>query len=476
MARVAFLIWACVVVLGITATAVHGFIGVNWGTMASHPLPPNIVVQMLKDNNINKVKLFDADSWTLSALAGTGMEVMVAIPNNMLHHISKDYDNAKDWVKENVTKHLHNVDIRYVSVGNEPFLTSYNGSYLKTTFPALQNIQKALNAAGVGDKVKATVASNADVYESPSNVPSSGNFRPDIKEQMLQIVKFLHENNAPFVVNIYPFLSLYQSSSFPVEFAFFDGGGTPTTDKGLRYTNVFDANYDTLIWSLKKNGYPNMKIMVGEVGWPTDGDKNANVKYATKFYDGLMKKLISNKGTPLRPGKIDVYLFGLLDEDMKSIEPGMFERHWGIFRYDGKPKFPMDLTGKGNNKMPVGAKNVHYLESQWCVLDPAATSTENIPDQINYACAHSDCTSLGYTCNNLDAKGNVSYAFNMYFQMQDQDVQACDFNGLAKIVQQNASRGSCLFPVQIVSAGERLNLAYGVGVVAGLFLTLLALI
>ncbi|KAM3008675.1 hypothetical protein FF2_032786 [Malus domestica] len=35
-------------------------LGVNWGTMATHKLPPEMVVRMLKDSGIQKVKLFDA--------------------------------------------------------------------------------------------------------------------------------------------------------------------------------------------------------------------------------------------------------------------------------------------------------------------------------------------------------------------------------------------------------------------------------
>ncbi|KAF2535273.1 hypothetical protein F2Q68_00022485 [Brassica cretica] len=49
-------------------------LGVNWGTMATHQLPPKTVVQMLKDNNVQKVKLFDADTNTMVALAGSGIE------------------------------------------------------------------------------------------------------------------------------------------------------------------------------------------------------------------------------------------------------------------------------------------------------------------------------------------------------------------------------------------------------------------
>ncbi|PQQ13095.1 glucan endo-1 3-beta-glucosidase 8 [Prunus yedoensis var. nudiflora] len=44
--------------------------GVNWGTMATHQLPPEKVVKMLKDNGFNKLKLFEAEEKILAALWG----------------------------------------------------------------------------------------------------------------------------------------------------------------------------------------------------------------------------------------------------------------------------------------------------------------------------------------------------------------------------------------------------------------------
>jgi hypothetical protein len=90
-------------VLGLLGNSVDG-LGVNWGTMAIRKLPPETVVQMLKDNGILKVKLFDADQNTMTSLAGTGIEVMVAIPNDQLA-VMGDYNRAKDWVKRNVTRY-----------------------------------------------------------------------------------------------------------------------------------------------------------------------------------------------------------------------------------------------------------------------------------------------------------------------------------------------------------------------------------
>lgn len=95
-----------VLLVGLLGSVVDG-LGVNWGTMATHPLPPKIVVQLLKDNGFKKVKIFDADRATMSALAGSDIEVMVAIPNNMLATLTS-YDAAKNWVKRNVTRYNFN--------------------------------------------------------------------------------------------------------------------------------------------------------------------------------------------------------------------------------------------------------------------------------------------------------------------------------------------------------------------------------
>lgn len=93
-----------VLVWGFAVVAVVEGLGVNWGTMANHKLPPKTVVQMLKDNGIKKVKLFDSDKTTLSALAGSDIEVMVAIPNADLSAMNS-YSRAKEWVRRNVTRY-----------------------------------------------------------------------------------------------------------------------------------------------------------------------------------------------------------------------------------------------------------------------------------------------------------------------------------------------------------------------------------
>ncbi|XP_061361719.1 glucan endo-1,3-beta-glucosidase 5 [Gastrolobium bilobum] len=446
-----FLLALCILSQGLAKGAL-GF-ACNWGTRLTHPLPPQIVVKLMKDNGFNKVKLFEADPAALKALGNSGIQVMVGIPNDLLESLARNVNAAIAWVNQNVSTYISKsgVDIRYVAVGNEAFLKTYNGRFVNSTFPAIQNIQAALIKAGLGRQVKVTTPLNADVYQSDTDLPSGGNFRPDIQDQMVSIIKFLSQNGGPLTFNIYPFLSLDADPNFPKEFAFFDGSAAPVVDGSISYTNVLDANFDTLISALEKNGFGSMPVIIGEVGWPTDGTANANIKNAQRFYQGLINRIVKRQGTPKRPNPPEIYMFALTDEDAKSIEPGPFERHWGIFNFDGSIKYPLKL---GGGKSLVPAKGVKYLPKQWCVMSAQANVLDpGLADSMSKACTYADCTSLspGSSCSGLDKKANASYAFNMYYQTMDQRKDACQFNGLSVITNIDPSppQSTCQFKIMI---------------------------
>lgn len=312
------------------------------------------------------------------------------------------------------------------------------------------------NLAGI---VKLVVPCNADAYES--SLPSQGAFRPELTQIMTQLVSFLNSNGSPFVVNIYPFLSLYGNSDFPQDYAFFEGTTHPVTDGQNVYYNAFDGNFDTLVAALTKIGYGQMPIVIGEVGWPTDGAVSANLSAARAFNQGLVNHVLSGKGTPMRPGvpPLDVYLFSLLDEGAKSVLPGNFERHWGIFSFDGQAKYPLNL---GHGGLLKNAEDVQYLPSRWCVADLSKDLT-GVANHLKIACSYADCTTLNYggSCNDIGTKGNISYAFNSYYQIQKQNVQSCDFDGLGMVTFLDPSVGECRFLVGIddgkTSAGSSLR-------------------
>lgn len=99
----------------------------------------------------------------------------------------------------------------------------------------------------------------------------------------------------------------------------------------------------------------------------------------------------------------------------------------------------------------VGAKNIPYYPNQWCVLNPTATDLTALPSNLDYACSRADCTPLytGGSCSGLSLQQNASYAFNTYYQFNNQLASACDFQGLAQVVTTDPSVGTCKFIVGV---------------------------
>jgi hypothetical protein len=111
--------------------------------------------------------------------------------------------------------------------------------------------------------------------------------------------------------------------------------------------------------------------------------------------------------------------------------------------------------GVGTQTNLVGAQNVAHYPNQWCVLNPNA-DLSTLPANIEYACANADCTPLsnGGSCGGLTLQQNASYAFNTYYQFNQQLASACNFTGLAQVVTTDPSVGTCTFLIGVKPAGS----------------------
>ncbi|XP_042512476.1 glucan endo-1,3-beta-glucosidase 9 [Macadamia integrifolia] len=445
------LVWTLLTILSSALQIIA--IGVNWGTSASHPLPPTKVVELLKSNNISKVRLFDADPLVLTALSGSRIDVTIGIPNSMLKSLNSSKKVAQSWVHDNVTRFSTNgggVQIEYIAVGDEPFLQSYGEEFQPFVVGAVTNIQTALVEANLAAKVKVVVPCSSDAYLSESGLPSKGHFRPDLNKTMIQLLTFLSKHHSPFFANIQPFLSLHQNKNISLASALFEATAHPLIDSHKTYKNSFDISFDTLVAALSRVGFPDLDIVVGKIGWPTDGAMNATSAIAQTFMQSLVDHLQSKVGTPLRPRKppTETYIFSLLDEDQRSITNGNFERHWGVFTFDGQAKYHMNLGQVSRNL--VNAHNVEYLSAKWCVVDNNK-NLSNVTAIAQDACSVADCTALspGGSCFNISWPGNVSYIFNSYYQQRDQKSDSCDFGGMGLITTVDPSVDNCRFAVQL---------------------------
>ncbi|KAJ9167447.1 hypothetical protein P3X46_022099, partial [Hevea brasiliensis] len=328
----------------------------------------------------------------------------------------------------------------YVAIGDEPFHLSYSEQFHPFVIGAAINVQTALTRANLASEVKVVVPCSYDTIQSESGLPSKGHFRPDLNKTMIELLTFLRKHHSPFFFTISPFITFNKNKNISLDFSLFKEAAHPHNDSHRTYKNSFDLIV----------GFPEMNIVVSKIGWPTDGAANATSSIAETFMKGLMDHLHSKSGTPLRPRNppMETYIFSLLDEDQRSIATGNFERHWGLFTFDGQAKYRIDF-GQGLKK-PENAKNVVYLSSKWCVVNnnkDLSNASTNAMD----ACSVADCTALspGGSCFNISWPGNISYAFNSYYQQHDQRADSCDFGGLGLITTVDPSVGNCRFSIEL---------------------------
>ncbi|GER42966.1 glucan endo-1 3-beta-glucosidas [Striga asiatica] len=419
-----------------------------------------MVVDLMLQNEIRHLTLFSPSDNVLRAFASSGISITITLPNESLKDIKYPL-MASYWLQQRVRKYRNqNVDIRYLFVGSEPFSTYTRKNTYELAPIALRLIQDSIIANGY-DNLIATIPHFTDVLTPNLMKPSEADFREDLKERMVEIIHLLNRTNAPFVCNIFPiyYVMNHTDDGWDPEFAFINNKSNFTVeDNGLVYRNVFEFLYDSFLHAIAKAGSPGMELMVGKIGWPTDGYVNANVANAERFFKEFLPYIRSNKGTPLRPGaSIDVSIHSLADENKNYINMAPFQRHWGVYWSDGQPKYKIDFTGQGRDIFPTTAKGLIHMPRRWCIFNGDSSDIDKVRLQLGEACKLADCTtlSLGGSCSHLELRQNVSYAFNMAFQANAQaDIKGatCDFDGLGVLVPEDPSNGTCKFPVEILAA------------------------
>lgn len=128
--RTSSVLIATAVVLAIVASAGAGTVGINYGRKADNLPPASKVVQLIKSQGINKLKLYDADPAALHAFSGTDIKITIDLPNEELSNVARRLSRAYAWVQKNVVAYVPGTQITAIAVGNEVFansndLTSY---------------------------------------------------------------------------------------------------------------------------------------------------------------------------------------------------------------------------------------------------------------------------------------------------------------------------------------------------------------
>ncbi|CAL4899543.1 unnamed protein product [Urochloa decumbens] len=315
---------AAIILIGVLAsipTAVES-IGVCYGTHGDSLPSAADVVRLYRSNGIKGMRIYSPNHTILDALRGSGIDVIVDEGN--LNALISD---ASGWVKANVLPYKDDVNFKYIAVGNE-----VEAPDTQRILPAMQNLNTALSAAGLGN-IKVSTAVKMSVLAEPSSPPSSGTFAdPSV---MGPIVKFLASTGSPLLANIYPYFA-YKGANGKIELNYALFKPSSPTSNGPEYTNLFDAMADAMYTAMEKVGGSSVPIVVSESGWPSGGgDGAASLENAQTYNQNLINHV--GKGTPKRPGALETYIFAMFDENRKMGDET--EKHFGLF--NGQNRSPV---------------------------------------------------------------------------------------------------------------------------------------
>uniref|UniRef100_A0A0D9VLK4 glucan endo-1,3-beta-D-glucosidase n=1 Tax=Leersia perrieri TaxID=77586 RepID=A0A0D9VLK4_9ORYZ len=463
-----------------SSVAEAGTVGINYGRVANDLPNPAAVVQLMKQQGITQVKLYDTEPTVLRALANTGIKVVVALPNEQLLAAASRPNYALAWVRRNVAAYYPATQTQGIAVGNEVFASAKNMT--AQLVPAMTNVHAALARLGLDKAVKVSspIALTALAGSYP---PSAGVFREDLATAVMKpMLDFLAQTGSYLMVNAYPFFAYSGNADvISLDYALFrPNAGVLDGGSGLKYYSLLDAQLDAVFAAVSKlgNNYNGVRVVVSETGWPSKGDAKetgAAAANAAAYNGNLVRRVLSgNAGTPRRPdADMDVYLFALFNENQK---PGpTSERNYGVFYPNQQKVYDVDFVLGGGNSAAGGKDNgglgwqdngggntatggavagggvkATSTGEAWCVAN-AMAGEERLQKALDYACGPggADCKAIqpGAACfepNTMVA--HASYAFNDYYQRKGRTIGTCDFAGAAYVVNQAPKMGKCELP------------------------------
>uniref|UniRef100_A0A803LJA4 Glucan endo-1,3-beta-D-glucosidase n=1 Tax=Chenopodium quinoa TaxID=63459 RepID=A0A803LJA4_CHEQI len=303
-------------------------VGICYGNIADNHPPPSSIVSLLQSNAIPTVRIFKPSPEVLQSFSDSGINLMIGVPNEILPSLANNpVTFSLQWLQSNILDYFPPTHIKYLAVGNEVFFK--DPYYTPFVVPSIWNLHQALKTLNLDQMIKLSTPHAACVLGT-SFPPSNGSFNNEIMQQMIPLLQFLQQNDSPFMVNIYPFFSyINNKKDIGLDYALFNSQGY-MLDNELYYNNLFDATLDSFVAAMEREGFPGVRIVVTETGWPTGGGEDASPDNARMYNGNVVRRARGDVGTPMRPGVgVEVFLFDMFDENEKDGQE--YEKHFGVF-------------------------------------------------------------------------------------------------------------------------------------------------
>ncbi|GLT78498.1 hypothetical protein SLA2020_500310 [Shorea laevis] len=319
-------------------------VGINYGRLGNNlPTPKRVIEFLSKDlnNAIPLVRLFEPEPEALVALSETNLIVALGTLNQDIPQLSSSLDFARDWIKKYVTPYMNSngqgTRFRYLTVGNEVI----PGPFAAQVLPAMKNLQQVLVEAKLSSNIQVSTVVPSGVLGS-SFPPSAGEFAQDVLGIMTDIANYLHSNNVPLLINVYPYFAyISDPEHISLDYALFRSQNAVVIDGNRPYYNLFDAIVDSFIAAMVKVvGSEDVKIVVSESGWPSAGNEpHATIENARTYNNNLKNRIQNSKGTPRNPNlNLETYIFALFNENQK---PAGTEQNFGSFYPNMTAVYPL---------------------------------------------------------------------------------------------------------------------------------------
>ncbi|KAG8077853.1 hypothetical protein GUJ93_ZPchr0007g3596 [Zizania palustris] len=148
MAHVAFAAFLFLLLVG---QCLAGKVGICYGRNADDLPTPDKVVQLIQQQSVKYVRIYDTNIDVIKTFANSGVELMVGVPNADLLPFAQYQSNVDTWLKNSILPYYPATMITHITVGAEVTESPVNVSAL--VVPAMRNVHAALKKVGLHKKI-----------------------------------------------------------------------------------------------------------------------------------------------------------------------------------------------------------------------------------------------------------------------------------------------------------------------------------